>query len=465
MPEMQLPKKLKPFIEKKKRFKVAIGGRGSGKSMSIADICLMDAQVKNIKTACFREFQNSIDDSVHSLLCAEIDRLELHGFEKQNSKLLYDGQEVFKFKGLARNPESIKSMHGFRRFWVEEAQTISYKSLKALTPTLREHDSEIWLTANPQSSADPFSQRFIKPFEKELNKHGYYEDDLHLIVKINHSDNPLFPDVLRQEMEYDKESLSEAEYLHIWEGHYNDTVQGAIISVDWFNAAIDAHKKLGFKGSGAIIAAFDPSDEGNDPKGFAVRHGSVVLDVQENEEGDTNDGCDWACDLAVEHKADHFIWDYDGLGSGLARQVNNYFNGRKVEIHMFRGGEEVENPTDKYNDGKTNKETFRNKRAQMYWYLRDRFKNTYDAVVNGKYVDPEKMISLSSDIKYMDQLRAEVCRIPIKKNPNGLKQIMRKDEMRAMDIPSPNMADSLMETMMTPNVIDESVTMSVNSYW
>ena len=154
---------------------------------------MMDAQTKGIKTGCFREFQNSIDDSVHSLLCDEIDRLELSGFEKQNAKLNYKGQEVFKFKGLARNPESIKSMHGFERFWVEEAQTISYKSLKALTPTLRSDDSEIWMTANPQSSADPFSQRFIKPFEKELNKHGYYEDDLHLIININHSDNPLFP--------------------------------------------------------------------------------------------------------------------------------------------------------------------------------------------------------------------------------------------------------------------------------
>jgi phage terminase large subunit len=178
MPRMQIPKKLRPFIGTPKRFKIAIGGRGSGKSMSFADMCLMDAQTKGIKTACFREFQNSIDDSVHALLKSEIERLELQGFEVQNNQILLNQEPVFKFRGLARNPEGVKSMHGFQRFWVEEAQTISFNSLKALTPTLREEGSEILFSANPRSSVDAFSQRFIKPFEKQLRRDGYYEDDL-----------------------------------------------------------------------------------------------------------------------------------------------------------------------------------------------------------------------------------------------------------------------------------------------
>jgi phage terminase large subunit len=465
MPDMQLPRKLLPFVNQKKRFKIAIGGRGSGKSMSIADICLMDAQTKKIKTACFREFQNSIDDSVHSLLSEEIDRLGLKGFEIQNNKILCGGEDVFKFKGLARNPESVKSMHGFKRFWVEEAQTISAKSLKALTPTLREEDSEIWMSANPQSSADPFSQRFIRPYEKELTKNGYYEDDLHLIVVINHSDNPLFPDVLKKEMEHDKETLSRAEYLHVWEGHFNDEVEGSIISVDWFDAAIDAHKKLGFKGKGAIIAAFDPSDEGGDSKGYAVRHGSVILDVQEMDKGDINEGCDWACDLAHEHKVDSFVWDCDGLGAGLKRQVNSYFQGRKIELVMFKGSESPDKPKTLYAEGRKNEDTFRNKRAQRYWELKDRFYNTYRAVVKGDYVDPDKLISLSSSIKDMDQLRSEICRIPKKPNANGLIQIKTKIDMLKMGISSPNMADALMMTQHTPKIVDDEEAIGFNSYW
>ena len=130
---MQIPRKLLPLIKKPKRFKIVIGGRGSGKSHTIADICLMDAQTKGIKTGCFREFQNSIDDSVHSLLSDEIDNLNLQGFDAQNAAIKYNNQDVFKFRGLARNAESVKSMHGFKRFWIEEAQTISAKSLKLLT--------------------------------------------------------------------------------------------------------------------------------------------------------------------------------------------------------------------------------------------------------------------------------------------------------------------------------------------
>ena len=463
MPDMQLPRKLLPFIQKKKRFKIAIGGRGSGKSMSIADICLMDAQTKKIKTACFREFQNSIDDSVHSLLSDEIDRLGLQGFETQNNKILYNGDEAFKFKGLARNPESVKSMHGFERFWVEEAQTISSKSLKALTPTLREADSEIWMSANPQSSADPFSQRFIKPFEKDLIKNGYYEDDLHLIVVINHSDNPLFPDVLKQEMEHDKKTLSTAEYLHIWEGSFNDEVDGSIIPVDWFDAAIDAHLKKGFKPTGALVASFDPSDEGGDAKGYALRQGSVVLDVAESNIGDANEGCDWATDRAAAANADYFIWDCDGLGVSLKRQVSESFAGKKIEHIMFKGSEAAEDPEEKYQDGKPNKHTFKNKRAQYYWRLRDRFYNTYRAVVKGEYIDPDEMISLSSDIQDMDVLRSEVCRIPKKPNSNGIIQIKSKADMISMGIQSPNMADSLMMAMYIPDTIDNDYTMNYKS--
>ena len=460
MPEMQIPKKLLPFIQKPKRFKIAIGGRGSGKSMTFADICLMDAQTRGIKTACFREFQNSIDDSVLALLSAEVDRLGLQGFDCQQAKIIFNGEDAFKFRGLARNPEGVKSMHGFKRFWVEEAQTISFNSLKALTPTLREADSEIWMSANPLSSADPFSQRFIKPFEKQLRSKGYYEDDLHLIVWINYNDNPLFPDVLDQERKHDESNLSKALYNHIWLGHFYDEIENTIIPVEWFDSAIDAHEKLGFKGEGALIAAHDPSDEGADSKGYALRHGSIVLEVSENDKGDSNEGMDWAIGKAVSSNADWFVWDCDGLGISLKRQVDQALSGKKIDYFMFRGSETAEDPDVVYiesddNDSKkrkTNKETFINRRAQYYWKLRDRFYSTYRAVVRGEYISPDEMISLSGDIEDIDQLRAEVCRIPLKRNNNGKIQIMSKLDMskKPYELPSPNMADALMMCMYAP---------------
>ena len=181
MPKMQIPKKMLPFLQPK-RYKICIGSRGSGKSMTMGDLCLLAAQTQGIKTLCAREFQASIDDSIHTLLCAEIERLDLKGFEVQRNEIRYGGETAFKYIGLARSPESIKSYHGFSRVFVDEAQTISEASLKALTPTLRTAGSEIWMAANPRSAADPFFLRFVKPFEKELRRDGVYEDEHHTIV-------------------------------------------------------------------------------------------------------------------------------------------------------------------------------------------------------------------------------------------------------------------------------------------
>lgn len=464
MPRVQIPPKLAP-LQKPKRYKILVGGRGSAKSMTLGDLSLVEAAALGHKFGCFREYQNSIDESVYSLLVAEIDRLEAPGFDVQARAINHASGGGYRFAGLARNAESIKSMYGFNRFMVEEAQTISHKSLKLLTPTLRVAGSEIWMAANPLSRADPFSQRFIVPYEKELDRHGIYEDDLHTIIRINYDDNPWFPDVLEQERLNDKATLSAAEYEHIWLGRYNDTVENAIIPVEWFDAAIDAHEKLGFKPLGAKIAAHDPSDLGRDDKGYVLRHGSVVLDVQVKDDGDVNEGMDWALDLALQAGADWFTWDCDGLGVSLRRQVVDALDGKAIDYEMFKGSEGVEDPDQIYqaNDergsqrAKTNKETFRNRRAQRYWRLRDRFLTTYEAVERGEYRDPQDMISLSSGIQCLDELRSEVCRIPLKPTGNGLIQIMNKQEMEKLEIPSPNMADSLMMSQMIPKVRTQAV--------
>jgi len=459
--EILCPRILEPLIEKKKRYKIIIGGRGSAKSQTVGDLCLKDTATKALKIGCFREYMNSIDDSVHSLLSDEIDRIEADGFNTQANQIKHRSGGLIKYRGLARNTSAMKSMHGFKRFWVEEAQFLSEDSLKTLTPTLRTEESEIWMTANPMSSADPFSQRFINPFQRELDRDGYYEDDLHLIIVCNYLDNPFFPQVLEDERAFDEQYLSAAEYEHIWLGKFNDTVEGAIIPTEWFNSAIDAHLALGFQQIGATILTHDPSDETkrgkNDPAGILARQGSVIFDIQEKTTGDVNEKADWATYWAMEYQADVFRWDCDGLGAGLKRQITTALDGKRMDIEMFKGSEGVDNPEDIYqpdnmidrSNAKTNIQTFRNKRAQYYWYLRDRFYNTHIAVTRKLYKDPETMISISSEIDCIDRFRSEVCRIPKKYNANGLIQIMSKDDMKKLKppIPSPNLSDCGMMSM------------------
>ncbi len=99
---------------------------------------------------------------------------------------------------------------------------------------------------------------------------------------------------------------------------------------------------------------------------------------------------------------------------------------------------------DKKKRKRTNKETFVNQRAQFYWELRDRCWRTHQAVIKGKYFNPDELISFSSEIEEIDLLRAEICRIPKKYHSLNKFQVMNKKEMKDLEIDSPNMADSVM---------------------
>lgn len=483
-PVVYIPAKLEAIAKSRKRFIIVIGGRGSGKSVGIADLCLIDAKDTGTKTYCLREYQTSIKNSIFSLLKDEISRLEFDGFEVQSNGIKYGEEDAFQFAGLSHNVDSIKSAHGFRRFEIEEAQFISDDSLTALTPTARKKPKKGMPTvmeevedvdglanvsmvfiANPSSSEAPFSKRFINPFKEHLDKHGIYEDDLHLIVVMNYTDNPWFKDSgLEEERLWDFQYRSRAMYDHIWMGAFNDSVENALIMSEWFDACIDAHKKLGFVAAGARISAHDPSDTGPDSKGFAARHGSVIEMVKEMETGTVNEGGHWAAGEAIRFQSDAFAWDGDGMGIALAEQMGADFQGKQTILSVFRGSESPDFPDAVYRSAteftptensnspvvnqKTNADAFRNKRAQYYFELRDRCYRTYRAVVHGEYHDPAKMISFDSSIELLSKLRAELCRMPIKPNGNGLFELYTKQEMKSkFKMASPNLADSVMILM------------------
>lgn len=468
--------KLEPIFTRPKRIKIVVGGRGSTKSTGIADY--VAAQMTNGKLwCCAREHQNSIEESVHRTILEEIERLGLSGFEDTKTSIAHpqSGGRNF-YKGLARNITSLKStLSGIDGLWIEEGEDLTDNTLRILTASVRLNATdtqrkmagedvrmpEIIITMNRGSKTGAVAKKWLARAEKELSKTGFYEDDLLMVVEMNYTDMPeewFRLSGLEEERQDDLSKLTRAQYDHKWMGHYLETVENAIIAPEWFDAAIDAHIKLGFEGAGAIIAAHDPSDTGPDAKGYALRHGSVVLDVKEKATGDVNEGCDWALDLAINAQADQFVWDCDGMGVSLKRQVEKALAGKKIEAIMFKGSEGAERPEEIYQASdttyqkreKTNKQTFKNNRAQKYIELRDRFYNTYQAVVQNKYIDPDTMISICSSVEDIPGLRSEVCRIPLKPNGSGLIQILNKVEMKKLGIESPNRADSLMMLMIHP---------------
>ena len=460
--DLRIPEGIAWLLSKPKRIKIAVGGRGSGKSIGVGDIMLMLAD-HGERICCTREFQNSIDDSIHETLKQEIDRLGVEGFRVTNNNVISsNGGEIF-YKGLARNITSLKSIAGINRLWIEEGESVSDRSLKVLTPSVRssvaanlsddQNPPEIWITMNRASRQDAIAKKYLSRAESDLARCGRYEDDLIMVVQVNHTENPWFPVELEQERSDDKENLTADEYDHIWGGSYSDTVPSAIIKKEWFNAAIDAHIKLGITPTGAVTATHDPADQGGDSKGYACKKGILWTDIDEIVSHDGNTACDEATSRAIDANADMFVYDEDGMGALLRRQIDDSLKGIKCEIRPYRGSGEVDDKKAKY-DGvhskgskdkpKTNADTFYNRRTQRYIALANRFYNTYQAVIKGKYVDPDTIISISSDIPLLDKVRTEVCSIPKIPNGAGKIQLMSKKDMKRLhDLDSPGMADCL----------------------
>ena len=232
--EVIFPTAYEPLF-KPARYKVFYGGRGSGKSWQIARALLLLGKKKNnpLQILCAREIQRSISDSVHKLLARQIDLLWLSSlYEVLRDSIRGINGTTFIFKGLRSDPQEIKSMEGINIAWIEEAQAVSAESWDILIPTIREANSEIWLTFNPLDETDPTYQRFILNAPENA-----------IVQKVNYNRNPHFPAVLRQEMEWLKARDYES-YLHIWEGevrkHSNAVIFAGRFRVEEFETDRDA---------------------------------------------------------------------------------------------------------------------------------------------------------------------------------------------------------------------------------
>lgn len=430
-----------------KRIKCYYGGRGAAKSEEIAEILVFCAWKYGDKILCGREFQNSIEDSSYALIVAKIDKLGLRSFfDVQATAIFGRNGSCFKFVGLARNIESLKSKFGYNKVWVEEAESVQDRTWRVLLPTVRAADSEIWISFNPNESEAATYQQFVTPYLDAINEHGFFEDEYIYVRKVSFRDNPYFPDTLRIEMERDKKANFK-KYLHVWEGECNADYDDSIIEAEWIDAAVDAHVKLNYRTRGERVVGFDPADSGADAKAITKRYGMLVEDVKKWTHGDIDDAIALAFDEAFEYRADVIVYDSIGVGAGVKVGLKERIGTRETEVQGF-GAADSPRPG-RYKDDKKSEDVFRNLRAQGWWLLRDRFENTFKAITKGEYFDPAELISLSSSIKELDVLKAELVRQQRKRSAGSrLIQLVSKDEMRAKGIKSPNMADSLMMSFM-----------------
>ncbi len=232
---MALPPKLIPAFTGEARYRGAYGGRGSAKTRSFAIMTAVfadrfaNAGVTGI-ILCGREFMNSLDDSSMSEVKAAIrsDEYLRTRFEIGEKYIKHvSGRVSYKFAGLSRNIDSIKSKSRILILWVDEAEPVTEAAWRKITPTVREQNSEIWVTWNPERKKSATHIRFRRDKTDDMK-----------IVELNFMDNPKFPLVLEDERQRDMKARAE-QYAHVWGGDFISVIEGAYYAASLVKAKAD----------------------------------------------------------------------------------------------------------------------------------------------------------------------------------------------------------------------------------
>lgn len=214
------------------RYKGAYGGRGSGKSHFFAELLIEDCLCeRGMLAVSIREVQKSLKDSSKRLIEAKLAQLglgEADGFKVYEKEIKTPGDGVIIFMGMQdHTAEAIKSLEGFSRAWIEEAQVLSHRSLALLRPTIRRPGSQIWASWNPRRKGDAIDEFFrVKKPAGAVS------------VQVNWRDNPWFPLVLEEERQADLR-LYPDRYEHVWEGGYARALEGAYFAPQLSEAKAD----------------------------------------------------------------------------------------------------------------------------------------------------------------------------------------------------------------------------------
>lgn len=427
------------------RNRVLYGGRSSSKSWDAAGFAIYLAGACKIRVLCTRQFQNKIEESVYTLLKIQIWRFGLQAdFDIQKSKIINKrtGSE-FLFYGLWRHIDEIKSLEDIDICWIEEAHNLTKEQWDILEPTVRKEGSQFWVIFNPRLITDFVYRYFITKTPPDTLKR-----------KINYTDNPFLSSTILKVIEA-KRAEDEDEYRHIYLGEPLQDDEGAIIKRSWLAACIDAHKKLNIKPSGKRVIGFDVADEGKDLNASAETHGIVCLQVDEwkGREDELLKSASRVYSRAAEIGAE-IKYDSIGLGAFAGSHFKALNEQRMAEglapvpYHKFNAAGAVLRPDQRIDpkDPKSPKniDFYANAKAQGWWDVARRCRNTFNAI-NGtgdEDFDEADLISIDSGCNHLDTLIDELSTPRKDYDTRGKSKVESKKDLADRDIPSPNKADA-----------------------
>lgn len=400
---LELPPKLMPFLLNlgKYRYYLSEGGRGSGKSQALARIILYICEKKKVRVCCGRETQNSIEESVYRLLVDLIKLFNLN-FRITSSKIIHKvtGSEIV-FKGFRENGvENVKGMEGFDIVWIDEAQTLTKRTIDVVIPTVRKPKSVIWFSMNRFVRSDP-------AYEFCINR----PNCLH--VHIDYFDNPFCPQELIDEANISK-TTNEKDYRHIWLGEPMEQASDYLFS----SAKLEKMKSIEPYGDMFMpqrVMGIDFAAQGNDLCVATILdrasqiHWKVMLQEAWSE-SDSMSSIGKIVDLLAKYRPTAACLDVGGMGY----VVYNRLQELGQRINPFNGAEQQGVPQE-----------YGNTRAWGYYTLNE-------------YINNEWIIMDSPEtVKELEEIR-------FKYKSNGERLILSKEDMRKAGIHSPDRADSLM---------------------
>lgn len=320
---MQVPKKYEPLFNNPKTHNVISGGRGGAKTRTVGSLVVEVMKQAPLNIICGREIQKSLKESSFAVMRNEIYRAGYGDYftirESDSTIESWSGGRAV-FIGLQQHTsDSIKSYEGFHWAWIEEAQSVSKKSLEVLIPTLRT-DGWFKITLGGVGFSFP-----LRMFLYTLNPLSW-DDPINLVlpesrddtqrITVNYYDNPWFPSSLEEERQEAKKTMSADEYLRIWEGIPYENAEAAILTR---KAVLEAQERKASRDGGIVVGA-DIARFGSDRTVFVKREGMQIIDVKIMQGKDTQEVARALADFAGKGR---IVIDDTGVGGGVTDKLRD----------------------------------------------------------------------------------------------------------------------------------------------
>ncbi len=437
---------LKSFWKTKADIKVLKGGRASSKTWDCAGFAIFLASRYKVKFLCMRQFQNKIKESVYAILKIQIERFGLTDeFDVLAAEIRHKTTGAsFHFYGIHRDIAEIKGFEGADIGWIEEGEGLTKDQWTVIEPTIRSEGAECWILYNPRLVSD-----YVETFKNDP-ENGV------LVRQINYDENPFLSNTMLRKIARMKEQDYD-EYQHIYEGIPKTDDDDVVIKRSWIESAIDAHIKLGIEPSGERAIGFDVADGGKDLCAQLYRHGIVAIwgEHWKAKEDELEESCQRVYSKATQYNAE-IRYDSIGVGAGCGGRFKNMNTERaqdqgyiQIKYSKFIAGAGVVDPDSYYvdDDGEqiTNKDFFENLKAQAWWTVADRFRNTHNAVTKGMEFEDHELISISSSINDLANLVTELSTPRRRFSKAGKVMVESKDDLKKREVDSPNDADAFIQ--------------------